>query len=612
MKLNLQKLQDLSETVQMEFKLAHGKENKGELPKDFWKSYSAMANAHGGLIVLGIKEKSGKFDVVGVPDIEKVKHDLFNLVNNREHVSVNLLTNPDVVYSQKIKDKEVLIIQIPQATRKQKPVHLTKNPLGNTYIRLHDGDRLCDDESVKRMLAEQLNDSRDDGIVDGAYSFERDIDHNTLNAYRNRLSAHKPSHPFLDLSLFDFFKKIGGWRIDHKTNREGMTVAGILMFGHFDTITSIFPHYFVDYQEPSDDRWSERIFPDGTWSGNLFDFYRKVYQRLVADLKVPFALNGDQRIDDTPTHQALREALVNTLVHADYSEHTPILVKKSADQFEFRNPGNLRLSKDEIWQGGVHDCRNSLLHQMFLLIGLGERAGSGIPKILKGCQIANWSEPVLREKLESPQQTFLTLSTVSLIADDVKNTLKLLYPNDFHKFDYLESLILATAISEMGVTHKRCCELTSQHERDITLILQKLKRKGFLTSNGTARQKVYSIPDELYVDKAGPSRDQVGTKSGPSWDQVGTKSGPSQNLVAKLENGDKVDVHLTVEQRYLLDNMNGSMSIRELLELSGRSNRTKFREQILAPLLKIGLIEMTIPDKPTSSKQRYKLKMIRE
>ena len=80
--------------------------------------------------------------------------------------------------------------------------------------------------------------------------------------------------------------------------------------------------------------------------------------------------------------------------------------------------------------------------------------------------------------------------------------------------------------------------------------------------------------------------------------------------MVKLGNGDQVDSHLTVEQRYLLDNMSGSMSIRELLELSGRSNRTKFREQILAPLLKLGLIEMTIPDKPTSSKQQYKLKVM--
>ncbi len=41
--------------------------------------------------------------------------------------------------------------------------------------------------------------------------------------------------------------------------------------------------------------------------------------------------------------------------------------------------------------------------------------------------------------------------------------------------------------------------------------------------------------------------------------------------------------------------------------MSGRSNRTKFRDQVLSPLLEAGLVEMTIPDKPTSSKQRYRI-----
>lgn len=43
------------------------------------------------------------------------------------------------------------------------------------------------------------------------------------------------------------------------------------------------------------------------------------------------------------------------------------------------------------------------------------------------------------------------------------------------------------------------------------------------------------------------------------------------------------------------------------MELAGRSNRTKFRNQVLAPLLAAGLLELTIPDKPRSSKQRYRL-----
>jgi len=47
--------------------------------------------------------------------------------------------------------------------------------------------------------------------------------------------------------------------------------------------------------------------------------------------------------------------------------------------------------------------------------------------------------------------------------------------------------------------------------------------------------------------------------------------------------------------------------ITDLMAISGRKNRTKFRDQVLNPLLEEGLIEMTIPDKPRSSKQKYRL-----
>ena len=57
----------------------------------------------------------------------------------------------------------------------------------------------------------------------------------------------------------------------------------------------------------------------------------------------------------------------------------------------------------------------------------------------------------------------------------------------------------------------------------------------------------------------------------------------------------------------LLANFEGSHSIAELMELVGRTNRTKFREQVLNPIIETRLIEMTIPDKPRSSKQKYRL-----
>lgn len=80
------------------------------------------------------------------------------------------------------------------------------------------------------------------------------------------------------------------------------------------------------------------------------------------------------------------------------------------------------------------------------------------------------------------------------------------------------------------------------------------------------------------VDLSGPSRDQVGTKWAPSQDQAG-----------------------------ILRMCREAQPLTALLEAAGRSNRSKFRSQVLAPLVAGGLLELTIPDKPRSSKQRYRL-----
>ena len=162
------------------------------------------------------------------------------------------------------------------------------------------------------------------------------------------------------------------------------------MFGKLRPILDAVPHYLVDYQErrPEDDdgtRWVYRITTDGTWSGNLYDFFQLVIQRLYRDIKVPFKLPGPSRVDDTPVHEALREALTNTLVHADYSGTVPILIIKRPDLFYFRNPGTMRVPVDDAIRGGLSDCRNRNLQTMFDLIGYGERAGSGLPKIYQ-----NW------------------------------------------------------------------------------------------------------------------------------------------------------------------------------------------------------------------------------
>ena len=500
-------LQTLAESEEVEFKLAAGQDGNGALPKDFWSSYSALANSRGGWIILGVREKKGRFTIEGVKNYEKVRTDLFNQLNDKGKVSVNLLQGTSDAEFINFNGKTIIAIRIRAASRTQKPVYLNKSPLGNTYIRQDDGDRQCDEITVKRMLAEQLYESRDNLILSEHYSFEEDINQDSLKSYRNLLSSHNPQHPFLELDLKDFFKKIGGWRKDRETGVEGITLAGMLMFGEWEAITSAAPNYFIDYQErpeaKTENRWIDRVVPDGTWSGNLFDFYRKVFSKITSDLKIPFVLQDGQRKGDTPVHTALREALVNTIVRSDYSEPVPLLIVKRPDLFGFRNPGIPRIPLEDIIEGGVSDCRNRLLHQMFLLVGLGERAGSGMPKIFSGWKSVNWRTPKIWEK-QTPAQTILELSTASLIPEDALTLLDILFGDQLTYLTQLEILILTTALIEGWVNHERACQLTSLSSRDVSASLAKLTSRDFLVSSGEYKQKIYTLPGTEV-----PSADQI-------------------------------------------------------------------------------------------------------
>ncbi len=487
----------LAESVEVECKLAAGQDGKGQLPKDFWPTYSAFANMHGGLIVLGLREKDRRFQVHGVEEPDRVIVDLFNTLNNPQKVSANLLTDKDVS-TLTIEGKTLVVVEVPAAPRKQKPIYLHGNPFnGHTYRRLNEGDRHCDDETVKRMLAEQIEDERDNRILPG-YGME-DIDLDSLRIYRQMLRDEKPGHPFLDFEDFEFLQALKGWRRDRQTGESGLTLAGLLMFGRWSSIQDALPHYFVDYQERpearTEKRWVDRLVPDGSWSGNVFDFYRRVYRKLTADLKVPFELKDGQRKEDTPVHVALREALVNTLVHADYSGRVSILVVKRPDMFGFRNPGGMRVPLEQAVRGGESDCRNRLMHQMFLMIGLGERMGSGVPRIYSGWASLHWRPPALYEK-DEPEQTLLELRMLDLLPKDVIARLRAQFGAAFDGLNETDRLIVATAAIERVVSHARVAEISGLHPHDLTLALQRLVREGLLVADGRSRGTVYHLPGE--------------------------------------------------------------------------------------------------------------------
>ena len=330
----------LRESMDMECKLATGRDGKGKLPEDFWQTYSSFANTEGGIVLLGVREHQERFTVAGITNVAKVLKELFDNLNNRQRVSVNILSNSHV-REVVLEDKTILIIEIPRASRKQRPVYLTTNPFaGNTYRRLNESDYSLSDDDVKRMLAEQVEDSRDDRIL-GGYEMG-DLDSGTFRDYRQIFANREPGHPWNSLDDREFLRQIGGWRKDRETGETGLTIAGLLMFGKFATIQEELPNYMLDYQErpeaKTELRWIDRVTLDGKWSGNLYDFYRRVYLKLTGDLKVPFQLEKGERKDETPVHEALREALANVLVHADYSDRASVLVVKRPETWAGSEP----------------------------------------------------------------------------------------------------------------------------------------------------------------------------------------------------------------------------------------------------------------------------------
>ncbi|GGY44203.1 hypothetical protein GCM10011297_16430 [Bacterioplanes sanyensis] len=647
---NLNDITALRETAEIECKLAAGKDGKGELPKDFWGSYSAFANSGGGDVLLGLEEKATGFVVGGIAQVDRVLDNLWNLVNNPQKASVNLLRESDVQVID-IDGKQIIRVHVLAAPRRLRPVYVGGNPVTGTFKRNHSGDYVCDAESVRRMMAEQVEDSRDIEIL-FHYGLD-DLDADTFKAYRQLYAALQPDHPWNEANTRDFLRNIGAWRIDRETGREGLTRAGLLMFGQLPSIQECFPNYMLDYQErpeaTTEARWIDRLTLDGSWSGNLFDFYRRIIKKLTNDLKVPFALDGAIRQDNSPVHQALREALINTLVHADYTGRASILVVKRPDMFGFRNPGLMRVPQELAVQGGDSDCRNRLIHQMFRYVGLGEQAGSGVPKIYRGWDSQHWRAPFLYEKELPSEQTLLELRMLDLLPAGVVENLHTMFGDDFDELSHLERLILATALTEQMVTHRRMAEITTEHAHDLTMAFQALSKREFLVTHGRGRGTVYHLPgqnrptpEQVFGERVVPEGSQMSgasrANSGPSAassghmaESSGHKTRDSEGclLVDGLSRPliDNIDlltpdlrdkllamaVDARESRRLATDSMaeiilalckEYFLTLPVLCELVGRKP-DPLRKNSLRPLIKDGKLVLAFPHTPTNPHQAY-------
>ena len=127
------------------------KRAKGGLPNSIWETYSAFANTEGGVILLGVDERDDHTLVAtGVEDAHKMMTDLWNILNNKQKVSLNILTER-MVATHEVEGKTVISIEVPKADRHHRPIHIGSDPMRGTYRRSFEGDYLCTKDEVAAM-----------------------------------------------------------------------------------------------------------------------------------------------------------------------------------------------------------------------------------------------------------------------------------------------------------------------------------------------------------------------------------------------------------------------------------------------------------------------------
>ena len=112
----------------------------------------------------------------------------------------------------------VLIVKIPRAVYSKRPVYLTQNSFGHTYVRRHEGDYVVDDDTVSRMFAEANIDKTplDLHIVKGC-SIGNRIDATTIRQYRQVFDNKHENHPWSSLDDMGFLRKIGAYGTNEET-----------------------------------------------------------------------------------------------------------------------------------------------------------------------------------------------------------------------------------------------------------------------------------------------------------------------------------------------------------------------------------------------------------
>ncbi len=357
-------------------------------PDTLIRSIVAFANGAGGTLVVGVQDRTRR--VCGVNDPTKVEEQLANLISDR--VEPRLV--PEL---QVIPWRETYLIAVRVFPSSTRPHYVkAQGPEQGIYVRVGSTNRRADPAQIEEIKRFVRGHTFDEEPMPGISSESIDF-----------RAASELFAPIRKL-------KRGDLRTLQLTtlhqNREVPTVGGILLFG----------------------RDRAKLFPDAHTRAGCFAGTDRTTILDSADIRAHLPLAVDEALHFVKRNTrralairgarhaetwefplvALREAVINALVHADYAQRgSPLRIAVFSDRIEIDNPGGLPpgLTLEDI-RRGVSKLRNRVIGRVFHELGLIEQWGSGIQRMTTACLQAGLPEPVLEEIGSSFRVTFRRLA----------------------------------------------------------------------------------------------------------------------------------------------------------------------------------------------------------
>ena len=348
-------------------------------PNDLAGEIVSFANMEGGTIIIGVSD-DGIIKGVSIEDIEER---IMNICRN------NCIPNRIPIYQEIVIDgAKVVVLTIPKGINK--PYYTVDNKY---YIRVGTTKRIASREELMRLFQASGAVHFDISPVEG--TTKKDLNMDLIRDY------------FLKYNMFDLYEEteeavdrilVNADILREGANTKECTVGGLLIFGK--KVDDKLPQNGISFAHFRGNNITEELIDKKQIVGNLPDIVEQALVVIKNNIKTPSTIVGAVREEKEiyPT-VVLREALVNAVVHRNYSIiGSKIRVLMFSDRIEFHSPGKLpntvTIDKMKI---GVSYSRNPFLVKYMENLRYIDQLGRGIPMIIKNMKNLGAREPELKE-----------------------------------------------------------------------------------------------------------------------------------------------------------------------------------------------------------------------